>query len=214
MQPRDTLPVRSPATLAVDDRADVSVHGVVLAAGESNRYGDRNKLLQPIEGDPIVAHAVRTAVDSAVDGVTVVLGHQAGRVRDALDPLDVEFRTNSDYEAGQSTSVACGVAGARDSGADAIMVFLGDMPAVSAATVDLLVELFAGTAYDAMAPAADGKRGNPVVFDSEHFDTLSTVDGDVGGRAILVEQADAVAVETGDSGVLQDVDRPGDAKEM
>lgn len=210
MKPRDTLPVREPAALSIDEQADVSVHGVVLAAGESRRYGDRNKLLQPRNGDPLVVHAVRTAVDSAVDGVTVVVGYQADAVRGALADFDVDVRTNSAYEAGQSTSLACGVDAARERGADAIAVFLGDMPDVSVATVDRLVETFAGTAHDALAPAADGKRGNPVVFDSAHFDALADVDGDVGGREILLERADAIAVETGDPGVLQDIDRPAD----
>lgn len=210
MESRDALPVRDPAELPRKDRDDYLVHGVVLAAGESSRYGPENKLLQPVDGDPLVVHAVRTAVESTLDGVTVVVGYEAEAVRAALAEFDVEFRTNDEYAAGQSTSLARGVAAARERDADAVLVLLGDMPDVSVATVDLLVDLFAGGTDGAMAAAADGQRGNPVVFDSAYFDALADVDGDVGGREILLDEADAVAVETGDPGVLRDVDKPAD----
>jgi len=208
MKPHDTLPVCDPSTLALGPSESCEAHGIVLAAGESSRYGAENKLLVQVYGEPLVAHAVRTAVDSAVERVTVVVGYQAEAVRRAVERFDVEIRENEAFAAGQSTSLACGVDAARDSGADAVVVFLGDMPYVSAGTVDLLLEVFSGTDKDAVAPAVDGKRGNPVVFDSVHFDALADVDGDVGGRELLLERADAIAVQSGDPGVLRDVDRP------
>ncbi|MEF8814511.1 MAG: nucleotidyltransferase family protein [Halovenus sp.] len=210
MRSRETLPVRDPDDLALDPPDDHTVHGVVLAAGQSSRYGPENKLLEPLAGTPLVAHAVETAVDAAVDGVTVVVGYEADAVRAALDEFDVAFRTNEAYAAGQSTSLACGVAAARERGADAVVVLLGDMPHVATGTVDLLIAAYAGSAYDALAAAFEGKRGNPVLFDSAYFEALADVEGDVGGREILLERADAVAVETGDPGVLQDIDRPTD----
>jgi len=210
MRSRETLPVRDPDDLALGTGGDLDVHAVVLAAGQSTRYGPENKLLEPLEGRPLVAHAVGTAVDSAVDGVTVVVGHEAPAVRDALGASDVAFRTNEAYAAGQSTSLARGVAAARERGADAVVVLLGDMPHVSVGTVDLLCAAYAGSSHDALAAAFEGKRGNPVLFDAAYFDALADVEGDVGGREILLERADAVAVETGDPGVLQDIDRPTD----
>jgi molybdenum cofactor cytidylyltransferase len=210
MRSRETLPVRDPDDVALDTRTDRAVHGVVLAAGQSSRYGPENKLLEPLAGTPLVAHAVGTAVESAVDGVTVVVGYEADAVRAALDGFDVAVRTNEAYAAGQSTSLARGVAAARERGADAVVVLLGDMPHVSVETVNLLLAAYAGSAHDGLAAAFEGKRGNPVLFDSAYFDALADVEGDVGGREILLERADAVAVETGDPGVLQDIDRPAD----
>jgi len=210
MRSRETLPVRDPADLALDARSDRAVHGVVLAAGQSTRYGRENKLLDALDGTPLVAHAVETAVGSAVDGVTVVVGHEADAVRTALGEFDVAVRTNEAYAAGQSTSLACGVDAARERDAGGVVVLLGDMPHVSVGTVDLLCAAYAGSAYDALAAAFEGKRGNPVLFDGAYFDALADVEGDVGGREILLERADAVAVETGDPGVLQDIDRPAD----
>lgn len=203
------LPVVDPADLP-EDAGDVDVHGVVLAAGESRRYGDRNKLLTELEGEPLVVHATRPLVESAVTGVTVVVGFQASRVRDALSDLSVSIRENPAYVDGQSTSVAIGVRAARERGADAVLIALGDMPRITGGTIDTLVAAYAGGVGDAIAAAYDGIRGNPVVFDSRYFDPLLDVDGDVGGREILLGDSDAVAVETGDPGVVHDVDSPAD----
>jgi molybdenum cofactor cytidylyltransferase len=211
MASADSLTVRSPAELDVETgHVEVFVHGVVLAAGASDRYGTENKLLRPFEGEPRVAHATRTAVRSAVSGVTVVVGYEREKVASALDEFAVEIRHNDEFARGQSVSVACGVEAASERSADAAIFFLGDMPNVAVETVDLLVDVYAGTSYRAIAPVYEGQRGNPVLFDSEYFDVLGDVEGDVGGRDILLGAGDAIGIETGDPGVLEDVDEPSD----
>lgn len=209
MRRRDSLPVVDPADLPSDGgRPSESVHGVVLAAGTSSRFGGRNKLLEPVEGAPLVRHAVETVAASDLDGVTVVVGHDDDRVRAALDGLDVRVRRNDRFADGQSTSVAVGVAAARARNADAVLVVLGDMPAVSVETVNMLSSAYSRGEGTALAAACDGRRGNPVLFDGRHFDALLSVEGDAGGREVLL--AEGVLVETGDPGVLRDVDRPED----
>lgn len=212
MNDRSSLRVVSPPDYSRLDALDASVHGVVLAAGTSDRYGDRNKLLESIEGNPLVRHAASTVTSSLVAGVTVVVGHEAERVAAAVDGLDVELRHNPDYEAGQSTSITAGIESARAHDADAVLFALGDMPRVAVGTVDTLVRTYDTGVADAVAAAYRAERGNPVLFDRQYFDALAAVDGDVGGRAILLDDPDAVAVETDDPGVLYDVDRPADRR--
>lgn len=192
------------------DRTAAAVHGTVLAAGKSSRYGDANKLLAPLEGAPLVRHATATLVDSRVDGVTVILGHESERVRGALEGAPLSFDVNPAFESGQSTSVRAAVNAAREAGADAVLVALGDMPHVAPSTVDRLVEAYERGAGSVIVAGYDGQRGNPAVFDARHFDALQGVTGDVGGRNVLLEADDAVVLETDDPGVRRDVDRPDD----
>jgi len=189
--------------------ADRSVAGVLLAAGTSTRFGDRNKLLATVEGTgaPVVRRAASTLLASRVDGVTVVVGHEDERVRAALDGLDVAVVENPDYRDGQATSVRAGVRAVRDR-ADAAVLALGDMPFVAPASVDALVDVYLTGRGDALAVAHEGRRGNPVLFDARYFDDLAAVEGDVGGRAILLREGRLV--ETGDPGVRRDVDTPAD----
>lgn len=213
MRPRESL-----EAVDVTDRSGprprggAVVRGVLLAAGTSSRYGERNKLLEPVDGDPLVVHAVRTLLASSLEGVTVVVGHERDRVREALAGLAVTVAANPDYRAGQATSLRTGLERVRSRDADAVVVALGDMPHVDPTSVDRLVDAFEYGLGDALAAAYRGVRGNPVCFGSRHFDALAAVDGDVGGRDVLRTAADAVAVETDDPGVLCDVDRPGDRR--
>jgi molybdenum cofactor cytidylyltransferase len=191
-----------------------TVVGVVLAAGASSRFGDSNKLLAEWRDAPLVQHATRTLCDSTVDTVVVVTGHQADRVRSAVADLDVTVVHNEVYERGQATTVERGVTAARDHDADALLFALGDMPTVRPSTVDRLVAAYRAGSWTALAAAHEGTRGNPVLFDGRHFDALGDVTGDVGGRDILLAAEDAALVETGDPGVLLDIDRPADLDDL
>jgi len=195
------------------DRTPTSVHGVLLAAGTSSRYGESNKLLATLDGEPLVRHAARMLCGSAVDRVTVVVGYEADHVRDAVAELPLRIRENSDYEAGQSTSVRVGVEAAADAGADAVVIALGDMPHVSPATVDRLIDCYERGGGTALAAAYRGTRGNPVLFDGRFFDSLTDVSGDVGGRDILLSSEAAALVDVDDPGILRDVDTPADLAE-
>lgn len=203
------LPVVDPPDDPPEDGRRVV--GVVLAAGTSSRYGAANKLLTTVDGAPMVRRSTEALLAADLDAVVAVVGHEVERVRAALDDA-VPTVDNDRYAAGQATSVATGVRAARDRDADAIVFALGDMPWVDPASVDALRAAYAAGAGDALAAAVDGERGNPVLFDRRYFDALvdGDVDGDGGGREILLSSEAAALVETGDPGVRRDVDRPDD----
>jgi len=206
-----SLPVLNPPpdgnarTRNAEAGSDATVVGILLAAGRSERFGPGNKLLADIEGEPVVRRAARSLLSSCVDGVTVVLGHEGTRVGGALAGLDLRAVRNEAYDAGQSTSVRRGIEAARDH-ADAAVIALGDMPFVDPGTIDALVAAYDAGAGTALAAAHEGERGNPVLFDAEYFGALADVSGDVGGRRILLAGDGSALVETGDPGVLRDVD--------
>lgn len=186
------------------------VVGVVLAGGTSSRFGEANKLLAKLDGEPLVRRAVRTLTDADLDEVVVVLGHEADAVEDALVGFDVRTVRNPDYAAGLSTTVRRGVRAV--GGADAAVFLPGDLPDVDAETVRRLVGAYRAGVASALAAAYDGRRGNPVLFDRVYFDALCRLDGDVGGRSVLLESDDAALVETGDAGVVRDVDTRADVR--
>lgn len=207
--PGDGLPVVAPPFEHEREGDPPRVNAVLLAAGTSSRYGAANKLVERVDGEPVVRRAARALLEAPVDRVVAVLGYEADRVAEALAGLDVETVRNDEYEAGQSTSVRAGLRAARP-GADALVVALGDMPFVRPASVARLVEAYGAGAGRVLAAACDGVRGNPVLFDAALVDDLLSVEGDVGGRGVLFDRDDAVLVETGDPGVRHDVDRPDD----
>lgn len=197
--------------LSGGERADVTVGGVLLAAGPGERYeGDQFKLLEEIEGSPMVYRAAKAMTESDLEEVVVVVGHEKAAVRDALGDLDVSIVENERYEEGQSTSMHLGVEAAREGGWDAVLFGLGDMPFVTPGIVNLLVEAYA-TGHDTpIAAGFEENRGNPTLFDEQYYDELMEITGDTGGRPIMMGRSSITVVETGDPGVVRDIDTRAD----
>lgn len=185
------------------------VAAIVLAAGRSSRMGGPNKLLEPLGGKPLVRIVAEQALSSQAGPVLVVTGHQAERVRAALDGLNVRFVANEDYASGIASSVKAGIA-AVPSEADGAIVCLGDMPLVDAGLIDRLIGAFAPDKGALVAvPAAEGRRGNPVLWSRRFFDELMTLEGDVGARHMIARHAEAVVeVETDGQRAFLDIDTP------
>ncbi len=197
-----------------NDTDQTTIIGIVLAAGNSSRFGDKNKLLSNWDDNPLVWYATQTLANSVVDTIVVVVGYEADRVTRVIEEFNVQIVRNTEYEAGQATSVKRGLAVARDYGADAAIFSLGDMPKVSVASIDRLVAAYQADIGDALAAAYNGVRGNPVLFGARHFSELGDVSGDRGGRDILLSDERSALVETDDPGVLLDVDSHRDLAKL
>lgn len=193
---------------------DLTVGGVVLAGGTSSRFGDANKLLATLDGRPIVCRASATLIESSVDEVIVVLGHEADVVEAAVTDLDVSTVYNDDYRAGQSRSVRTGAKTAIEREWDAAVVLPGDVPLVASSTIELLVHAYANGDWSIVVPCHNGRRGNPVLFEKTQFNALLVVSGDSGGRVLFENRDDVVFLETGDDGVIRDVDTRADLEEL
>jgi molybdenum cofactor cytidylyltransferase len=187
---------------------DEPVVGTLLAAGRGERFGDGNKLLQEVDGDPIVVHAARTLTESSVETCLAVLGHEAERVGVALQGMPLQTTVNTQYKRGQATSVVRAVSWAERQEAGALLIALGDMPWVRVQTCEALIEGW-HDGHDVVVPTFEGDRGNPVIFDASLFGELGAVAGDSGGRQLFAEH-DVHRIAVDDEGVRRDVDRPED----
>ena len=181
----------------------MTVAVLLLAAGGGSRFlGDSHKLLAPIEGRPLHAHALDTAVVSGVGPVLVVTGAVALEL-----PAGVVEVANPSWEGGIATSLQAGVDAARRAGHDAVVVGLADQPGV-------LVEAWRLVAGAAGAPIAvatyAGRRGNPVRLAAEVWDQLPRT-GDEGARS-LMHRCPELVVEVPCPGSPDDVDTVEDLR--
>lgn len=199
-QPRDAAvaPPRAPR-----------IGAVLLAAGRSSRMGERNKLLVPIDGRPLVRHAAEALLASQVEPTVVVTGYMADAVEAALADLPLRFARNPDFARGMSGSLRAGL-DALPPDLDGVLVALGDMPRVSARLIDRMIAAFSPQEGRAIVvPTAARKRGNPVLFASSFIEPMRRLQGDVGARAIVAQHEDLVVeIESGDDAPLVDVDTP------
>ena len=185
------------------------IAGLVLAAGRSTRMGGPNKLLEEINGKPLVRIVAEQALASRASPVIVVTGHQRERVERALAGLPVTVVHNPDFADGLSTSLKAGIK-AVPPDADGAIVTLGDMPQVSAKLIDRLIAAFdPERGALVVIPTIDGKRGNPVLWARRFFPDLLAVEGDIGARHLIAGYAEAVAeVAIEDAAALTDIDTP------
>jgi molybdenum cofactor cytidylyltransferase len=187
------------------------IGAIVLAAGHSSRMRasgrDRNKLIEPLGGKPMVRHVVEAALESAASDIIVVTGNEKEAVMAALEDMPVTFCDNTDYSSGLSTSLISGL-NSLPADCDGALVLLGDMPAIDAPLLDRLIAAFDPAEDRAIiVPTHDGRRGNPVLWARRFFDEMRTLSGDQGARALFAPYAGLVCeVEAGSDDALIDID--------
>jgi len=168
------------------------IAGLILAAGMSRRLG-RPKQLLLIDGKPLLAHVVERALQSRLDAVTVVLGHEAEAVHSAISAFDVAVSVNARYAEGQGTSLVAGV-DALPADTDAVVVMLADQPGIRVASIDALIETRRKTHAPIVMTMYGNTRSHPVLFGRETFDALRAISGDKGAREVIRSYGDQVAV--------------------
>ncbi len=180
------------------------ITGIVLAAGLSRRMG-RAKLLLDWGGQPVIRRAVEQVKAGGVDEVVIVVGREAAAIREALSGLAVSIVENPTPEAGQASSIACGVA-ALGPGIRAALIALGDQPALPPKVIPRLVETFGQTGKAVVAPVYRGVQGNPVLFAASVFPVLLALTGDRGARSVVEKDPSRVALVPFDLPVPADLD--------
>lgn len=185
------------------------VAAILLAAGQSRRMGERNKLLANVDGMPMVCHALSAIEKSDTCATVVVTGHEPDAVRSALNGEGIIFAHNGLYAEGLSTSLGAGLL-AVPADCEAAVVCLGDMPRISPSVIDKLISAYNPVEGRAICvPTRNGKRGNPVLFDRQFFSEVLEIGGDVGARHLIGQHEDLVAeVAIEDDSIFLDVDTP------
>jgi len=165
------------------------IAGILLASGASTRFGG-DKLLAPLDGRPVVRWSAEALV-GAVDELVVVVREDGAAVCRALDGLPIRPVINHDADRGMSTAIRAGIA-VLPAHVEAVVVALGDQPLVDVRVIGQIVARWRESGAPSVQPRYDDGRGHPVLFDASLFPALSALEGDVGARAVLDAQGDAL----------------------
>jgi molybdenum cofactor cytidylyltransferase len=178
------------------------IAGLVLAAGTGTRFGGAKQLAE-LDGRPLLEHALRAMAAAPVDRVVVVLGANAEEIVAAVDLHGAEPLVCPRWEKGQAASLACGLGELAE--ADAVVVTLGDQPRMSPEAIRRVIGKRDGAA--AVRATYAGEPGHPVLLETELFDRLRDVTGDLGARNLLMS-VQVLDVPCDDLGGGEDVDTP------
>ncbi|WP_170331298.1 nucleotidyltransferase family protein [Ruegeria arenilitoris] len=183
---------------------------LLLAAGLSSRMGQQDKLMQIIDGEPLLRRAARTAQRAAP--VIVALPSAPHPRHDALESLGVVKVEIPDADEGMNASLR-GALSHVSTDAPAAMVLLADLPDIT--SEDLIAVLASVKAHPDnliwRGSTANGKPGHPVVFDQSLFQHLRKLTGDAGAQSVVRAHAGNVHLHAlpGQNALL-DLDTPED----
>lgn len=181
---------------------------VILAAGQSKRFGKENKLLHAVDGEILLHRVLRAFAAARLEKLVVVLGHEAEAVGEALAEWEVQTVFNAKFTEGMGGSLACGVRGLAAECLDGLLLCVGDLPGLRAGDVERVRDAFVAEAgRSVVVPCFAGRNGHPVCFPNRLFEALGDLRGDEGARKIIAGEGDKVRrLEMPDAACIQDLD--------
>ncbi len=109
---------------------------LVLAAGKGTRmYSDLAKVLHPVCGRPMLSYTLAVIGKLGFERVLVVVGHQAGRIREVFAEAQVEWVLQS-QQLGTAHAVKCALPHLADHDGS-VLICCGDTPLLTAETLRL-----------------------------------------------------------------------------
>lgn len=174
---------------------------VVMAAGESKRFGEERKLYQTLGGKPLLYHVLDALEQVPLQQVLVIV--QPG------DDVTTNFPIleNPDFATGQSASIR--VAMAEELEWDGVFFCPADQPFLNPSIMEDMAKLLEPGRI--IVPRYQGRNGSPALFSRTFREELSQLQGEEGGRPIIRRHPDAlVYFEVADERMFHDIDTPED----
>ncbi len=160
-----------------------NIAGIILAAGESRRFGGRKQLAE-VSGKSLLRHAMEALKGACTGRPFVVLGAYHDEIAPHI-AHDGEVVFNAQWPQGMGTSIAVGIGAINDHPAkfDGALIAVCDQICLEKQDYQKLVAAFDGSSIVATA-YADG-LGVPAVFPRSMWDELAVLDGATGARKLI-----------------------------
>ncbi len=176
----------------------------ILAAGQSRRFGAKDKLAVILNGRMLGLHASEALHGVAASRRWVIASAPDHQCCGGWREAGFEIAVNFDAAQGLGTSTAMAATLADDAGSSALLIALADMPFV---TFEHFQALAAMVAPNALVASHNGLAPTPpALFGREHFSQLMQYTGDRGAGGLL-KRAEIITCPPDH---LRDVDVPGD----
>lgn len=184
---------------------------LILAAGQSRRMRGRDKLLEDVDGQPLLARQASRAARVA-DTVLVALPPRPHPRYAALDGLNVAALSVPDSAEGMGGTLR-GAAARLPDPCSGLLVLLADLPEITADDLQTVLDA-RKAAPDALiwrGATQDGKPGHPILFDRTVFADFAALKGDEGGQSLIRRHKDRVhLVPLPGAHARRDLDTPED----
>jgi len=117
----------------------LNIHTIILAAGRGTRMNTNlPKVMQPLGGQSLISHVIKTAKESSKN-ITVVVGHEKALLKQHLATIDPQILTaDQDEQLGTAHAVKTAAHLIKDG--EKVLVLYGDVPLISSRTIAALID--------------------------------------------------------------------------
>jgi len=166
------------------------ISAILLAAGQSKRMVNENKLTKKIQDVPLIKHSVKNILASSISELIIVLGHQKEIIEKIIDKDEkIKFIFNKNFESGMASSIKTGL-NQLSTKTEAFFICLGDMPMVDHDIYNQLIKSKGNK--EIIVPTYKGLQGNPVLFNKSMKEKIMSITGDAGAKQILELNKDKI----------------------
>lgn len=190
------------------------IAATILSAGTSSRMGCPKALLE-YRGRTFLQSILDVTEAAGIQRRIVVLGTDADKILEKHDLRDVTVVYTKQFEAGPIGSIRAAIHEILSYRVEGLLVWPVDMPHVTIATVETLVDGFKRSAAPIAVPVFQGKGGHPVIFGREVFDELLEASDSDGARGVVrADPGRVVRVPVSDSAVVEDLNTPSEYQRL
>ncbi len=172
----------------------IQIAAVILAAGDSSRFGQPKQLL-PHRGKTLVRNVADAAYEAGCSPVVVVTGSNSEKIRHELAHTNAIEVQNAHWQRGIGGSIRCGVQALIDRAADleAILLLVCDQPAVNAGVIKRMIATHMATKKEIVVSSYADTVGVPALFDRFLFRDLLSLGDETGAKSIILRNRERVA---------------------
>ena len=135
----------------------------------------------------------------------IIVSTQYDAIAEAVKTKEIQVLYNPHPEDGISSSVKIGLNASLD--ADAVLFTVSDQPWLTSETICELIHVFLNTSKGIACVSCQGKMGNPCIFDRKYYNELLSLEGDKGGKKVIMKHLDDTQIyEIEEGRELEDID--------
>jgi len=161
------------------------ISAILLAAGQSKRFKNENKLTKIYKKKPLINHVLNSLIKSKVNKITVVLGYESSKIKKITKKnKKINFITNINFKNGISSSIKAGIKKLSKNNKGFIVV-QSDMPFINTSNINKIHRSILKKEYLVHALKFKNKIGNPIGFDISLLKKFRKMKGDVGAKFMV-----------------------------
>ncbi len=189
------------------------ITAIILAAGESKRFGSPKQLAKINSQDTLIEYLIKTLKETCIDEIIVVLGAYCEEIQKTL-PKGIKISINENFQKGQTSSLKRGLKELSDD-CKHFLVIPVDTPLMKTETINEIINKFILSKADIGIPTYAGQKGHPPIYDIKLKDEILNL-GDEEPLYHINQKfaANTILIEVLDPGILININTPQDLEKL